>query len=325
MLPTVSIIIPAYQTADLIPETLASVQAQTRGDFEALIIDDGSTDNLEGACAPFLADPRFALHRYRNEGVTAARNRGVALARGAFLAFVDSDDLMEPQYLSEMVGALEREPGAVVACCDALMFGVPEREGRRLSEFESMSGGPTLSSVLAGDFLVYTGATLRTEAVRAVGGYSTGMLAAEDFDLWIRLLIAGGSFVFIPQALARYRRRAGSLSNSPRKLHLGRAQAYLRALALLPPDRDEAAVCRRKLGETVGLMEFHQGRQTLLAGNPGRAGQHLREAMRHGVLPTSWRLLSLIIPVAPGLAVRAARRHQARLTPLARLASTPST
>ena len=323
MQPTVSVIIPAYQTADLIAETLASVAAQTRTDYEVVIIDDGSTDDLNGACAPFLADPRFRLHHFANCGVTAARNRGLGLAAGQYLAFVDSDDLMEPDYLAVMLGALEANPGAVLACCDALMFGVPEREGRLLSDFEPMETPPSLQQVLAGRFLVYTGVTVRAEAVRSVGGYSTGMPAAEDFDLWLRLLIAGGSFVFVPRPLARYRRRAGSLSNTPTKLHLGRAQAYVRAIADLPTGSAEAAICRRKLCQLLGTMELHAARQALLRGEAAPARAHLRAASRQGVLSLRWRLLRAILPVAPALAVRAIRRDEARLSPLEQLASAP--
>ncbi len=319
-IPAVSIVIPAFQTATLIPETLASVAAQTRRDFEALIIDDGSTDDLRGACTPFLADTRFQLHHFDNGGPTVARNRGIALARGRCLAFVDSDDLMEPTYLEEMLAALEGTPGAVVACCDATMFGVPDREGRRLSEFEPMDAEPNLANVLSRDFLVYTGATMVTEAVRAVKGFSVEMPAAEDFDLWVRLLIAGGHFVFVPKALARYRRRAGSLSNTAFKMHLGAAQAYVRALGALRGHPREEAICRRKLGEVLGLMQLHEATGALLDRRTQFARDCLREADRQGVLSPSWKMLRALLGVAPALATRLVERRQARLTPLARLA-----
>lgn len=324
MQPTVSVIIPAYQTADLIPETLASVAAQTRTDFEVVIVDDGSTDDILGACAPFLADPRFRIHHFPNGGVTAARNRGLDLAKGQYLAFVDSDDLMEPDYLAVMLAALEANPRAVLACCDARMFGVPEREGRLLSEFEPMETPPSLYNVLSGRFLVYTGVTVCADAVRAVDGYSTGMPAAEDFDLWIRLLIAGGEFVFVPRALARYRRRAGSLSNTPAKLHLGRAQAYLRALGSLKNMPIEAAVCRRKLTRAVGLMEFHEGERALLAGDGRVARDCLNRARRLDTLSSRWRVLVILLALFPSLATRIARWRNANLRPLAGLATAAS-
>jgi len=323
MQPTVSVIIPAYQTADLIPETLASVAAQTRTDFEVVIVDDGSTDDILGACAPFLADPRFRIHHFPNGGVTAARNRGLDLAKGQYLAFVDSDDLMEPDYLAVMLAALEANPRAALACCDARMFGVPEREGRLLSEFEPMETPPSLYNVLSGRFLVYTGVTVRADAVRAVDGYSTGMPAAEDFDLWIRLLIAGGEFVFVPRALARYRRRAGSLSNTPIKLHLGRAQAYLRALGALRGEPCVAAICRRKIGETMGWMSLHEAQQVLAEGDAALGRVCLQEADRQNVLSSRWRLLALVLRLWPGLAMRILHRRQNQLTPLARLAAAP--
>lgn len=319
--PTVSILIPAYQTADLIPETLASVQRQTLTDYEVIIIDDGSTDDLHGAVDPFLADPRFALYKYDNGGLAAARNRGLARARGRCLTFLDGDDLLEPTYLEELVAALDRTPGSVVACCDSTMFGVPDREGRLLSEFEPMDTEPSLANVLERKFLIYGGATMHTQAVHDVGGLSEEMPAAEDFDLWVRLMLNGGKIAFVHKPLARYRRRAGSLSNTPTRLHLGRAQAYLRALGVLKPHSPEAAICRRKIGEALGLMEFHEGERALIGGNTATARARLRESDRHGVLTPKWQLLRRVLPLFPALATRIARRRHESLAPLAKLAA----
>ncbi len=319
--PTVSIVIPAYQTADLIPETLVSVSKQTLTDYEVLIIDDGSTDFLERAVAPFLTDVRFSLYRFANRGPSGARNQGIARARGRCIAFLDGDDLMEPTYLEEMVAALDRTPGSVVSCCDATLFGVPDREGRRLSEFEPMDVEPNLANVLERRFLVYGGATMYADAVRAVGNLSQEMWAAEDFDLWVRLLLNGGRIAFVPKALARYRRRAGSLSNTPTRLHMGRAQAYLRALGSLNANSVEAAICRRKIGEALGLMEFHEGERALVGGDIEVARARLRESDRQGVLTPKWRVLRLVLSVFPGLAARIARKRQESLAPLARLSA----
>lgn len=324
MTPTVSIIIPAYQTADLIGETLESVARQTRGDFEAIIIDDGSTDALAAACAPFLTDERFALYHFDNGGLATARNRGIELARGEYIALVDADDHMEPTYLEDMLSAIEAAPDADIVCCDATMFGVRDRDGRRLSEFEPMDTEPTLMNVLANRFLIYVGATMRTQAMRAVGGFTPGMQAAEDFDLWVRMLARGSRIIHVPKALARYRRRAGSLSNSPTKMHIGRAQAYLRALGLMGARPREAALCRRKLGEILGLMDFYEGERALLRGDITIARAHFHEAARQGVLSPKWRVLRMLLGIAPGVAKRAVRRRHDRLPPIARLSAGPA-
>lgn len=319
--PTVSIVIPAYQTANFIPETLESISKQTLIDYEVLIIDDGSTDNLDEAVAPFLADPRFCLYRYPNGGPSVARNRGIERARGRCIAFLDGDDLMEPTYLEEMVAALDRNPGSAVSCCDATLFGVPDREGRRLSEFEPMDVEPSLANVLERRFLIYGGATMYADAVRAVGKMSEEMWAAEDFDLWVRLMMNGGRVAFVPKSLARYRRRAGSLSNTPTRLHMGRAQAYLRALGSLKAHSVEAAICRRKIGEAIGLMAFHEGERALIGGDVNAARARLRESDRQGVLTPKWRALRLVLAVFPGVAIRVARKRQEGLAPLAKLSA----
>src|SRR5215212_5269413 len=101
--PSVSVVIPAYNVAPYIPETLNSVFAQTFTEFEVIVVDDGSPDGeeLERALKPYLDRVRYV--RQENRGAGAARNRGVREARGEFIAFLDSDDLWMPEYLEKQV------------------------------------------------------------------------------------------------------------------------------------------------------------------------------------------------------------------------------
>ena len=129
--PSVSVVIPTYNVAPYIAETLNSVFAQTFSDFEVIVVDDGSPDGeeLERALGPYLERVRYM--RQENRGAGAARNHGVREARGEFIAFLDSDDLWMPEYLEEQVRFL-REGNYDLAYADALLFGDSPIAGENL-------------------------------------------------------------------------------------------------------------------------------------------------------------------------------------------------
>src|SRR6266446_7561688 len=121
-MPKVTIIIPAYNVAPYIGETLDSVFAQTFADYEIIVINDGSpdTEDLERALARFI--DRINYLKQENRGASAARNAGLHAARGEFVAFLDADDLWLPNYLDEQMKFI-RERGCDLACADAEYFG----------------------------------------------------------------------------------------------------------------------------------------------------------------------------------------------------------
>ncbi|WP_323038220.1 glycosyltransferase family 2 protein [Gemmobacter sp.] len=118
--PAVSVIVPVHDVAAHVGAAIASLRAQDMADFEAIVIDDGSTDGSgQLAEAAIGGDPRFRLIRQDNRGLSQARNAGLALARGAFIAFLDGDDRLAPQFLSRMLAAIKADGGPWVACAVA--------------------------------------------------------------------------------------------------------------------------------------------------------------------------------------------------------------
>jgi glycosyltransferase involved in cell wall biosynthesis len=113
--PRVTVVVPCFNAAWSIARTLQSVLAQRLSDFEVVIVNDGSTDNLHEIVAPFLADPRFRLVDQENYGLAAARNAGLRAARGTFVAPIDADDLWHPDFLEACVRALDAQPRAPFA------------------------------------------------------------------------------------------------------------------------------------------------------------------------------------------------------------------
>lgn len=113
---TISVIIPVYNAEKWLTEALESLQGQTFGDFEAILVDDGSTDRSAAICRNFCdKDPRFRLITQSNSGVSAARNLGIDLAKGEWIAFMDSDDIMPPDALEVMISHAHKSEAGIVA------------------------------------------------------------------------------------------------------------------------------------------------------------------------------------------------------------------
>src|SRR6185295_3370263 len=127
--PAISVVIPAYNVAPFINETLESVFAQTFTDYEVIVVNDGSpdTDDFEAVIKPHLGRIRYL--RQENRGASVARNTGLQSARGEFVAFLDADDLWLPNYLEEQMKFIS-ERGCDLACADATFFGDAAVESR---------------------------------------------------------------------------------------------------------------------------------------------------------------------------------------------------
>ena len=120
--PVISVIIPVYNSQKYLQTTLKSLQKQTFADFEAICIDDGSTDNSPQILAQFATtDKRFKVHHQTNAGGSAARNKGLELATGKYIAFLDNDDILHPQYLEVLYQNII-SADADLSCCSYLHF-----------------------------------------------------------------------------------------------------------------------------------------------------------------------------------------------------------
>jgi glycosyltransferase involved in cell wall biosynthesis len=204
--PRVSVVIPTYQRADLLVEAVRSVLAQTLPDLEVLVEDDGSTDGSAEVVAR-LGDPRVSFRRAENVGRPGpVRNRGIARARGAFVAFLDSDDVWEPRKLEVQVAALERDPDLLGVSCDASWL--PPRKKTLLAVDADVR--PSFADLLARNVVCTSGAVFRREALDAVGGFDEDpAIQVEDYDLWLRLLRhRDRSLLVLREPLFRYRASA---------------------------------------------------------------------------------------------------------------------
>ncbi|MBX9245491.1 glycosyltransferase [Actinotalea ferrariae] len=213
---TVSVVLPLYDGEAYLATALRSLTTQTRLPDELVVVDDGSTDG--GLQIVLDADLPFPLTvvRQANQGQSAARNAGIRVARGDAVAFIDQDDEWRRTHLAQLVPILERDPdlGWVYSDFEEL-DGLGRTVTRSFIE-EARIPHPktTLTACLSGDLMVLPSASvLRTEAVRAVGGFDPRLRGYEDDDLFVRMFAAGWGHEYLPLPTIRYRVHVGGSSS----------------------------------------------------------------------------------------------------------------
>lgn len=197
--PRFSIVIPAYNRVDQIGRAIASCLAQTDPDFEIVVVDDGSRDGTADAVEA-MADPRIRCIRQANAGASAARNTGARAARGAWLAFLDSDDEFLPTKL-ERLGAAIRNGGEMdrTVWYSPLFF--DRGPGNRMVKPARAiaSDEPVGDYLFADDGLMQTSTLVIPRALFLQVGFDTGLRCLEDLDLCLRLEEAGARFRMLPE------------------------------------------------------------------------------------------------------------------------------
>lgn len=206
-----SVIIPTFNRADLLPETVQSVLAQTYRNFEVIVVDDGSTDDTVGVLKPYLEQIRYFYQA--NHGLASARNRGIQEATGDFVAFLDSDDLYEPEFLSRVLETFRANHAAgAVFVAEREFVDTKTPPGRVYSKrTPGLYFDP--SGMVGRDTGVGSGRppVIRREWLEKLGGFNERIRCAVDSEMWIRYSFHV-AMVFLPDPLIRRRRHPGNLS-----------------------------------------------------------------------------------------------------------------
>ena len=181
--PFVSVIIPAYNRAEFLPEAVESVLGQTYRNFELIVVDDGSTDETP-AILRHYGEALRVIHQ-KNRGPSAARNAGIRVARGEWLSFLDSDDYWLPRKLERQVNFLQSHPEARICYTEEIWY----RNGRRVNpakKHRKFSGWIYLR-MLPLCIVSPSSVMIHREVLQEVGLFDEELPAAEDYDLWLRI------------------------------------------------------------------------------------------------------------------------------------------
>lgn len=282
--PRVSVVIATRNRVELLGEAIRSVLRQTFREFEVIVCDDGSTDGTEALARSFGPPVRYLkLEHTGRPG--APRNRGVEAARGELVAFLDDDDLWEPEKLAMQLALLEREPtlGLVYTGRQVLL-----PDGSRSEPVLPSSGKrPTglLDLALSARFPHVCTVLIRRDLLRRVGGFDESMATAEDLDLMLRLArVARAGCVREPLAVVR--RRSGTLSERSGALAFRNAvnvlEAQLRANDLTFAQRLRCRATLSRLNEGLAARLAEEG-------DGAAAHRESLRALRYGPLrPSAW-------------------------------------
>jgi hypothetical protein len=183
--PVVSVIIPTYNRWPMVREAVESVLSQRYGDFETIVVDDGSTDGSAEKLAMYRTALRLVVQA--NRGVAAARNVGASVATGKYLAFLDSDDLWSPKKLAIQTAFMQQKPGVAICQTEEIWL----RRGVRVNpkaKHRKPSGDifrPSLDLCLVSPSAVM----MTKELFERMGGFDVTFPVCEDYDLWLRIAV----------------------------------------------------------------------------------------------------------------------------------------
>jgi glycosyltransferase involved in cell wall biosynthesis len=310
--PYVSVIIPVYNVAALVPDALDSVLAQTFVDYEIIVVNDGSPDTaeLEAALMPYRDRIEYVVQA--NRGPSGARNTGVRRARGEFVAFLDADDTFLPHFLAEHVSRARLDPAADVFYGDLLIFGDVPEAGRTVMEFNPSSGPVDFASLVTHRCNPLLCSIVRRRTLLAHGLFDETYRRSEDFDLWLRFAHAGVRFNYTHEVVGRYCVRPGGLSADTVLMYQGVRDVLEKCQRTLDLDDAERNVLALQLRRTIALQRLHEGRRAFVAGDYASARAALRDSNVE-LRSRKLAIASFLLRVAPGLAAWAYRVRDALL------------
>jgi len=264
-MPLISVVVPSFNTAAYVGATLESLARQSFRDFEVVVVDDGSTDDTKAVAAASIA--RLGLNGRievrpvgLTKGVASCRNHGVSEAAGTWIAFLDSDDLFEPNKLERVVDLLSRRGTPALAVHHAVVrfddatgetTGAPDvgDAGRRTS---------SLDDLLTDNSIATSSVVVNRECFSALGGFDSRLNGVEDYWLWLRIA-KRCEWSYLPEALTRYRVRRGSLMGGRPLSHYVEQYTRLLSIADRCDELGKAELDRLRRSILSGPLRYYAG------------------------------------------------------------------
>ena len=308
-LPRVSIIIPAYNSAEYIAETLNSAVKQRFREHEIIVVNDGSPDTkeFEFAIGPHLENIIYI--RQRNAGAGVARNTGIEHARGDIIAFLDADDVWMPDFLPSQLVFLERN-GYDMVYCDALLFGMQSAYRRTFMETAPSAGEANFDSILDLRCNVITSGTMaRKKSIVEAGSFESERVRAHDFHLWLRMAKNGAKIGYQRKQLLKYRVHLDSLSGDAISRAERERDAFERVGRTIEMTEEQQAIVKKRIAELEADLAVEHGKALLLNGNFREAEAAFRAANSYR-RSSKLAFVSLLTRVAPHMLLKFYRSNR---------------
>ena len=288
MIPLFSFLMTAYGTERYVGDSIASVLAQTRTDWELIVVDNGNSDELARIVEKYSVDPRVKLLRQENKGVRGGVAAAAHAAVGRYLCPLDSDDQLKSDFCTRVGALIDAHPGVDGVGCDAELFNDPDDGRTRLGYFESVgrktapdpSRPVSLADMLEDGVPCYIG-TFRRDVWDAHGAFDPATPNLEpDVALWLSMAAVGRNIRVLPDRLARQRMRLDSLSHDPSRVgqfERRLEQTFLAACENAAVD-DDALQRSRQIRRLRYNHAMRRARSALLNGDAPGAKAAARDA-----------------------------------------------
>src|SRR5215207_10432786 len=306
--PSFSVIVAGYQVADVIGDALDSIRQQTLGPLEVIVCDDGSTDALEDALAPYREEIIF--ERKSHGGEASAKNAAAARASGDFVVILDADDAFLPTRLEALAELATLRPDLDILTTDAYLVVDGRRVRRNYGRYWRFEVADQRRAILQRNF-IFGHAAVRRERLLEHGGFDESILWTTDWDLWLRMILDGSRVGAVAEPLALYRLRQTSLTARRRELALGKISTLDKAAQSNLLEPGERAIVERTIMAHRREVDMIDVRTAAMAGNQSVRGRALAAA-RGGGSSLRQRLEALAIAASPALSRRVLRRRAAR-------------
>ncbi|MDP1853777.1 MAG: glycosyltransferase [Candidatus Omnitrophota bacterium] len=214
----ISVIIPTYNRAQYICETIDSVLAQTYKDYEIIVVDDGSTDNTKELLAKYNGKIQYVYKT--NSGVSAARNLGINLSKGEYLAFLDSDDMWLPEKLEKQMGAINEDSIGLIHTAKYMI----DAKGKLTGDVRPRYPAKNLDDLL-NNYHICMSVLVKKDLVKKAGMFDETISGSEDKDLWIRIAKIA-KIKFIDDPLIKYRVHSDNTCNDCEKIYTGHVKTF---------------------------------------------------------------------------------------------------
>jgi glycosyltransferase involved in cell wall biosynthesis len=261
-MPLVSVIIPTYNSADFLPQAIDSVLQQTYENIEIIVIDDGSMDHTEAVLKPYTE--RIRYFKKPNGGPSAARNMGIAEARGEFIAFQDADDLWLPEKLQLQIEHFREHGQLGVVFTGSRRFNESGLLDSNVRKGFTVPTGMIFNSILTEHFIAMPSVMVRRSCLADVGLFEESLIGNEDFNLYLRLA-RKYPFGFVNQILVHIRVHKNNLSDNLEQMCEDEIKNLDKIDRLFPdariPKRRLAARIYTRFGKYYfSQQRFHQAR-----------------------------------------------------------------